>query len=491
MRRIRLPLAGSSRSSPSRALIRCRHPRRRGVRRKRRRQRIAPPQRPHAPSRNRSARARHAARPADRARRQARALVVRRPDFAKNKYRNELVLVDARTGTARTLVHERDDVNEARWSPARRPRRVRRDAAERPRRQGRAAAQLYVLRLDGGEPARDHRGEERRRVVRLASRRPRFAYVARDESPDAKRIEDARRLVRGHRQRVDVALEPRARSTLWTVDADGKQRAPRHARHVVARRRARVRAGRPPRVRRRARRTHRRNHYRARSIVAIDLAERRVREIARNAHAAPTARRSSPGGKRARSTAASTRRRSRRASSSSRTPTAATRATSDRAARPQHPVRHLRAARRHRRRRERRHARPPVRARPERRAARAAARRRRPPAAPRRRATARSRSSASTPAHPPELYVLHAPQKAAAPATSNRSASRTTTTPSPRTRWAPRARSPWRSADGFRRRRRADRTAGAAPRGKKYPLVVLIHGGPTATSPKVSARSRN
>jgi len=216
------------------------------------------------------------------------ALVVRRPDFEKNRYRNALVLVDARTGAARTLVHERDDVNGARWSPSGDRIAYLATPPKDPAEKDEPQQQLYVLRLDGGEPA----------VVTTAKKgvesfawRPDgrgFAYLARDDSPDAKRIA-------AHDDWFEVtdnAWTSRgngAPAHLWTVDADGK-RAHRVTRGTwsldgdpaYAPDGRRVFVIRTP--------TASTNHYRARSLVAVDLASGRLHEMAPHVRGADSAR---------------------------------------------------------------------------------------------------------------------------------------------------------------------------------------------------------
>ena len=46
------------------------------------------------------------------------ALVVSRPDYEKNRFNSELVLVDAATGARRVLVRDRHGVSHPRWSPS-------------------------------------------------------------------------------------------------------------------------------------------------------------------------------------------------------------------------------------------------------------------------------------------------------------------------------------------------------------------------------------
>ncbi len=205
------------------------------------------------------------------------ALVVRRADFEKNVYRNQLVLIDARSGSSRTLVRERGDVGEPAWSPsgdrlayvATPPKEP--DAKEEP------APQVYVLRLDGGEP---QRVTDAAKGVSAFAWRPDgrgFAYCARDAAPDEKRI-------KAHDdwfEITDNAWTSRAAAVpvhLWTIGADGK-----HA-HRVTRGTWSLVAGpvyapdgrsvyavRAPQAST--------NHYRDRTVVRIDLARGTLRAV--------------------------------------------------------------------------------------------------------------------------------------------------------------------------------------------------------------------
>jgi dipeptidyl aminopeptidase/acylaminoacyl peptidase len=197
-------------------------------------------------------------------------LTVRRPDFEKNKYRNELVLVDARTGAARTLVRERDDAGSPQWSPrgdrlayvATPPKDP--DAKDEP------SPQLYVLRMDGGEPARIT--DAKNGVDSFAWRRDggAFAYLTRDESPDEKRI-------KAHDdwfEITDNAWTSRSAAVpthLWTVNADGKHtHRVTHGTWSLAGGPVYAPDGRSVyAVRTPAAST---NHYRAHDVVRIDLA---------------------------------------------------------------------------------------------------------------------------------------------------------------------------------------------------------------------------
>ena len=205
------------------------------------------------------------------------ALIVRRADFEKNKYRNELVLVDARTGATRTLVRERDDAGDPVWSPSGDRLAYVATPAKEPEAKDEPSPQLYVLRMDGGEPVRV---TDAKKGVDAFAWRPDghgFAYLARDVAPDDKRI-------KAHDdwfEITDNAWTSRAAPVsthLWTIAADGK-----HAHRVThgtwslvggtvyAPDGRSVFAVRAP--------SASTNHYRARAVVRVDLANGGVRAI--------------------------------------------------------------------------------------------------------------------------------------------------------------------------------------------------------------------
>jgi dipeptidyl aminopeptidase/acylaminoacyl peptidase len=221
------------------------------------------------------------------------ALILRRPDFVKNTYRNELVLVDARTGATRTLVRERDDVRTPRWSPAGDRLAFAATPPKDPDDKEAPSPQLYVLRMDGGEPARITAAKN---GIESYAWRPdgrAFAYVARDESPDAARIN-------AHDDWFEVgdnAWTSRANPApahLWTVDAAGKKaRRVTHGTWSLESEPAFAPDGRRVYVTRTPHAST--NHYRARSVAAIDLANGSLRSVGPDHSDAPAV---SPDGKR-------------------------------------------------------------------------------------------------------------------------------------------------------------------------------------------------
>ena len=206
------------------------------------------------------------------------ALVVRRPDFVKNTYVNQLVLVDATRGTQRILVGGRDDVASPRWSPGGDRLAFVATPAKDPGAKDEPTAQIFVLRMDGGDAARI---SDAKHGVEAYAWRPDgggFAYIARDEAPDEKRI-------KAHDdwfEITDNAWTSRSApvpSHLWTVGADGKKtrRVTRgtwslDGEPAYAPDGRSVFAVRTPNAST--------NHYRSRSIVNVDLAGGRVRTFA-------------------------------------------------------------------------------------------------------------------------------------------------------------------------------------------------------------------
>jgi dipeptidyl aminopeptidase/acylaminoacyl peptidase len=206
------------------------------------------------------------------------ALVVRRPDYAKNKYVNQIVLVNVARGTQRILVGDRADAGGARWSPTGDRLAFTATPPKDPDAKDEPTRQIFVLRMDGGEATRV---SDAKHGVNSYAWRPDgtgFAYVTPDDSPDEKRI-------KAHEDWFEVtddAWTSRAAaipSHVWTVGADGKRT------HRVTRGTWSVdgepvfaAGGRSVFVVRTPRASG--NHYRSRTIVSVDLASGRVRTIA-------------------------------------------------------------------------------------------------------------------------------------------------------------------------------------------------------------------
>jgi dipeptidyl aminopeptidase/acylaminoacyl peptidase len=205
------------------------------------------------------------------------ALVVRRPNFEKNKYVNQLVLVDVARGTQRVIVGDRDDVSSPHWSPGGERLAFVATPPKDPDAKDEPQAQIFVLRMDGGEAKRI--SDAKHGVDAFAWRLDGtgFAYLTRDDAPDEKRI-------KAHDDWFEITdntwtsrAAPIA-NHLWTVRADGKKthRVTEGTWSLIgdpvfAPNGRSVYVVRTP--------TASTNHYRSRSIVAVDLASGSVRPI--------------------------------------------------------------------------------------------------------------------------------------------------------------------------------------------------------------------
>lgn len=149
-------------------------------------------------------------------------LVVRRADFKKDTYANELVLVDTRTRAERVLTRGRDDVGEPRWSPS--GDRLAFTASDGDHK----IAQLFVMPMDGGDALRVTETKEGVGTYRWRPDGRAFAFTMRDPAPDKKEID-------AHQDAFDVGDDHWATKAaplpahVWTVDADGK-----HAKRITS-----------------------------------------------------------------------------------------------------------------------------------------------------------------------------------------------------------------------------------------------------------------
>jgi len=207
------------------------------------------------------------------------ALIVRRADFEKNRYRNELVLVSTATGMSRTLVRDRDDVDTPRWSPRGDELAFVATPPKEPNAEEDTSPQLYVLPMDGGDAARITAAKHGVAAYAWRPDGTGFAFLARDDSPDEKRI-------KAHDDWFEITDDAwTARSAavpthLWTIGADGKHlRRVTHGTWSLDGEPAFAPDGRSVFVSRRPRAST--NRYRARDLVRIDVRNAHVRTIAR------------------------------------------------------------------------------------------------------------------------------------------------------------------------------------------------------------------
>ena len=107
------------------------------------------------------------------------AVVINRADFDKDKFVGQLMLIDVATGSQRALTQGRDDVNSPAWSP-------NGDRLAFIASSGTgddATDQVYVLRMDGGDPVAASSSKTDVQQFVWSPDGTRIAYVAADEAP--------------------------------------------------------------------------------------------------------------------------------------------------------------------------------------------------------------------------------------------------------------------------------------------------------------------
>ena len=144
------------------------------------------------------------------------AALLRRGNYAKNRYDTTLVLVDVRSGARRDLTPERQEVSDPVWSPS-----GDRLAFLAPAGKGdKQKTQVFVLPANGGEAKAVTSTERDVTAFAWSSGGRRVAYVTQDESPDKKAID-------AHDDAFEVTSQPwTARSAdvpshLWLIAANG------------------------------------------------------------------------------------------------------------------------------------------------------------------------------------------------------------------------------------------------------------------------------
>ena len=205
------------------------------------------------------------------------AMVVRRADFDKNRYVNQLVLVDVARGTPRVLVGDRENVSLPHWSPAGDRLAFVATPPKDPEAKDVPQSQIFVLRMDGGEAKRI---SDAKHGVDAFAWRPDgmgFAYLSRDDAPAEKRI-------KAHDdwfEITDNTWTSRAAAIpnhLWTVGADGKKtHRVTEGSWSLAGDPVFAPNGRSVYVVRTPNAST--NHYRSRTIIAVDLSNGKVRPI--------------------------------------------------------------------------------------------------------------------------------------------------------------------------------------------------------------------
>jgi dipeptidyl aminopeptidase/acylaminoacyl peptidase len=148
------------------------------------------------------------------------AVVLRRSDFEKDRYRTELVLIDVVTHAQTVLTRDRNDVGNATWSPSgdrlafvATP-LLAADVKEK------LVPQLFVLTFGGGEPAQITHAVT---GVTGYSWRPdgrAFAFASQEEAPNKKAID-------AHEDSFEITdaawteRQARVPTHLWTIGAQG------------------------------------------------------------------------------------------------------------------------------------------------------------------------------------------------------------------------------------------------------------------------------
>lgn len=112
-------------------------------------------------------------------------LVVSRPNYEKDRHESELVLIDIASGSQRVLTHDREDVSQPRWSPA-----GDRLAFLAKVGTGKdAKPQVFALPMDGGEALRVTNSPTGVQHYAWKPDGTAIAYAAADEPPNKKDME--------------------------------------------------------------------------------------------------------------------------------------------------------------------------------------------------------------------------------------------------------------------------------------------------------------
>jgi dipeptidyl aminopeptidase/acylaminoacyl peptidase len=145
-------------------------------------------------------------------------VVVSRPDFEKNRFESELVLVDVATGRQRVLTFERQGVGQPRWSPA-----GDRLAFLAQSGTGKDAKhQIFVLPMDGGDARRVTHAPAGVQHFAWKPDGSALAFATADEPPHKKEIDKHLDAFEVGNDGYLVAAAP-SPTHIWLVAADGGQ----------------------------------------------------------------------------------------------------------------------------------------------------------------------------------------------------------------------------------------------------------------------------
>ena len=139
-------------------------------------------------------------------------------DYDKDRRRTDLMMVNVRTKQLRQLTYGRRGISQPRWSPdGSRIAFIAPDTAdERPE----PHDQIFVMRLDGGDPKPVTHSEQGIDGFAWSPAGTQFAYIAQDKNPNAKQIEahlDAFEVGSNDYLHREAAIP----SHLWLVSANG------------------------------------------------------------------------------------------------------------------------------------------------------------------------------------------------------------------------------------------------------------------------------
>lgn len=144
------------------------------------------------------------------------AVVASHADFDKDHFLNQLMLVDVASGARRALTQDRYDVHSPRWSPSGDRIAFLAQTGEGEK----AHDQIFVLSMNGGEPVAVTHAENGVNQFAWSPDGTKFAYVSTDAPVDKKAIEkhDDGFVVGDNDFLTRSAPTP---AHLWTVSADG------------------------------------------------------------------------------------------------------------------------------------------------------------------------------------------------------------------------------------------------------------------------------
>ena len=142
------------------------------------------------------------------------AVIVSRPDWAKDKRKQEIDLVGVATGSSRSITYNREGISEPRWSPdGDRLAFISKDPETK-------KPQVFVMSMKGGDPVRITKSKTGVDEYSWSPDGKKIAFVAQDTVPNPKAIkhhEDGFQVTRGN-YTTRAAVQP---WHLWIVSSEG------------------------------------------------------------------------------------------------------------------------------------------------------------------------------------------------------------------------------------------------------------------------------